>query len=248
MRITEAPELKLSVALVTLLRKKSSISDGYHDFVCLDTGLIAHHTLVDRYELQLEKDIEQPRGWQLGVFIGHQLFHQQNLATNDTEGNREKYGSLILAAGDVDRDRSVRPVKGIACKLRSAGPLILEAQKNSMPVTFYLPLQDLGAEDEEAIRSIQERYANLHIASMERVDFGTPLPHLTEATPEQTTSALQRSRPAASASQTRNRRVFWWSAAITLPYAAMAIFALGEGDSPAPSERHGLNAQIYVSP
>jgi len=175
-RITEAPHLKLSVALISNLRKKSSISDEYHDFVCLDTGVIAHHTLVDRYELELEKDVERGRGWQLGVYIGHQLFHQQHLAAAKPEETtaEPEITSVILATGVVDTASNVRPVKDIENKLRSAEALIQSAHTRELPVTFYLPQQNITLNSGELIHQFEARYPNLFFSGVERLEFNLP--------------------------------------------------------------------------
>lgn len=248
MRITEAPDLKLSVALVTQLSKKASISDEYHDFVCLDTGMIAHHTLVDRYELQLDNNIEPGRGWQLGIYIGHQLFHQQNLATDEGP----ECNSVILATGEVDRDSNVRPVKDIAEKLRSAEPLIQQAQDKRLPVTFYFPRQTLSSDETGLMQQFRERYWNLHISSVHSLEFGNPLTPATTANlaaPEMLSESselrLLLRNLQTKTIQALKRRFLWWSAVITLPSAAIAFFLPGDAELPDPTEQ--LISQIQTS-
>lgn len=252
MRITEAPELKLSVALISLLSKKASISDEYHDFVCLDTGVIAHHTLVDRYEVQLEKNIESSRGWQLGIYIGHQLFHQQNLAIDDTDGKDGDCTSLILATGEVDRNSNVRPVKQIGDKLRSAEHLIQHAQNSHLPVMFYFPQQDLSTSETELIREFRERYWNLHICSVHSLEFDNPPTHVTKVnlTSPQPKSGESQFLPRSLQTkiiQALKRRFLWWSALITVPSAAIAFFLPGEAELPDPAEQQTPKIQISAS-
>jgi hypothetical protein len=249
MRITEAPELKLSVALVSQLSKKASISDEYHDFVCLDTGVIAHHTLVDRYELQLEKNIEPGRGWQLGIYIGHQLFHQQNLAVDEADG--AECNSLIVATGEVGRDSNVRPVKDIGDKLRSAERLIRQAQDNRQPVTFYFPQQNLSTSETELLQEFRERYWNLQISSVHSLEFDNPLTHATTgnlASPETQPESGEPPRFLRSLQtkiiQALKRRFLWWSAIITLPSAAIAFFLPADAELPDPEQ---LSPQVHIS-
>jgi hypothetical protein len=249
MRITEAPDLKLSVALVTQLSKKASISDEYHDFVCLDTGMIAHHTLVDRYELQLDNNIEPGRGWQLGIYIGHQLFHQQNLATDEGRG----CNSMIIAAGEVDRGSNVRPVKDIADKLRSAEPLILQAQDKRLPVTFYFPHQTLSPGDTELMQEFRERYWNLHLSSVHTLEFENPSTYATTTT--FAASNMPKSgepEPSLRNLPTRmiqmlKRRFLWWSAMITLPSIAIAFLLPGDAGQSGPAEQLSSSIQISTS-
>ncbi len=258
MRITEAPDLKLSVALVSTLSKKASISDEYHDFVCLDTGVIAHHTLVDRYEVQLDNNIEPKRGWQLGIYIGHQLFHQQALAVDKTDaidkadGQDDECNSLILATGEIDRNNNVRPVRDIGDKLRSAEPLIQHAHDNRLSVTFYYPQQSLSTSETELMQGFRERYWNLHISSVGSVEFDNPPLHSTTADfispqPKSGEPPLLLRSLRTKIIQALKRRFLWWSAIITLPSAAIAFFLPGEAELPDPSEHQAPQIQISAS-
>jgi hypothetical protein len=173
MRLTVEPRLRLSIASIGLETKKSSISDAYHDFVSLDTGVIARHTQTENYRLHLQRDIEQGDSWKLGIYVAHQLFDQQRLAELCIA--REPLplvaGPVILATGAVNIDDDVQAVGDIPQKLAMAEPLLQRAYELGIPVYFFLPQQNLTGDLKTTMGNFEERYANLQFVCLSRLTF-----------------------------------------------------------------------------
>lgn len=173
MRLTVEPRLRLSIASIGLETRKSSISDAYHDFVSLDTGVIARHTHTENYRLHLQRDIEQGDSWKLGIYVAHQLFDQQRLAELclTREPLPHLTGPVILATGAVNIDDDVLAVGDIPQKLAMAESLLQCAYELGIPVVFLLPQKNLTGDLKTTMENFEERYANLQFVCLSKLTF-----------------------------------------------------------------------------
>ena len=124
-----------------------AISRDYTRFVDRGTGLIAALTGHGAYRLDLDRPVDGGRSWQLPVLLAHLIEAEGRLASPD-----EPADLAVLATGEVDRDKRVRPVGRIGEKLAAARDLIARHEASRTPLVVLLPAADRTPEVREWLR------------------------------------------------------------------------------------------------
>jgi hypothetical protein len=133
--------LGLSVACIGGSDDKVPIQ--YQSFVDKGTGVITEHFGHDSFRMDLSSRIDDGKSWQLGVYIAHALHHGGRLACKSDEAT-----AVVLATGQVKRDRSVDSVGFLPDKLRqSFERLEAEATAKRQIVVVWPKADGAGADD-----------------------------------------------------------------------------------------------------
>lgn len=174
-RLVVEPHVALSNVCLNWGHTKAAISDKYSDFVSLD---IVRHTRQKNYRLDLSDDINQGKSWQLGVFISHQLQHQNRLAHCEPGATHllSDVDRIIWASGEMDVEGGVHSVFDIERKLKVSHSLFVQAQEAEIPISVLLPEEDCTDELKGRLDLLTEYHPNMEFEFIQHLDFISPNP------------------------------------------------------------------------
>ena len=191
-----------------------AISRDYTRFVDRGTGIVAALTGHGAYRLDLDRPVDGGRSWQLPVLLAHLIEAEGRLAGPD-----EPADLVLLATGEVDRERRVRPVGRMREKLAAAGDLIARHREDGPPLSVLLPVADRTPEIEERLPGGEDASAGtVRFIAWERVG------SLAELEPR--TAGAAAPAPGGSEDASRRRlRVFRTAVVLFLLLAAAGLGA-----------------------
>ncbi|WP_417819794.1 hypothetical protein [Terasakiella sp.] len=133
-RITREDPNVRSVVCLDGTAKALPISRAYDSFVKEPTGIIQRSYLHSAFRMDVDKPITDGNSWQLGAFVAHALFQENQLASSE-----DKVLNAIWLSGEVDRDLNVRPVDHIEEKLLASKELFERLRAEDVRVFCFIP-------------------------------------------------------------------------------------------------------------
>ena len=218
-RITKEDPLVKSVVCLDGKAIRLPIGGNYDDFVRDPTGVIERHYGHGSFRLDLARGITEGYSWQLGVFAAHALFAEDRLARPDDIADM-----VIWATGEVDRDLAVLPVNHLREKLRRSQDLFDRLRTEGLPLTIFVPTQNMEDFDPAWIGAKNVEDANCRMIPVATIDelcdaIGLSVPKRTRL-PEKTTGSQR-----IPLSVAPGIRIRWRHCLIGLSFVVAAIAA-----------------------
>lgn len=131
-----------SIVTIDGSAKLAGISDAYDLFVKSPTGLIHNHFGGSAYRINVDNAIDQGESWQLGFYLAHLLYANNQLAQSEiTQGDI----ALCVTGAVSTFDMSVKKIEGLEKKIVSAKGQIMHWMSNGIMVQWIMPnANDVG--------------------------------------------------------------------------------------------------------
>ena len=133
----EDPEVR-SVVCLNGTSEALPISANYDSFVRKPTGVIERLFGHPVFRMDVAARIGDGHSWQLGFAVAHGLHAAGRLA-----GRGAPVQSAVWLTGTLDNDLNIGPVDHIPEKLRKSAALFAELRSQNIPVTVFLPQENL---------------------------------------------------------------------------------------------------------
>ena len=133
----EDPEVR-SVVCLNGTSEALPISAKYDSFVRKPTGVIERLFGHPVFRMDVAARIGDGRSWQLGFAVAHGLHAAGRLA-----GRGGPAQSAVWLTGTLDNDLNIGAVDHIPEKLKKSAALFAELRSQNIPVTVFLPQENL---------------------------------------------------------------------------------------------------------
>ena len=113
------------------------ISNSYHDFIKLGTGVINGEFGLKETSIRADVSgqIDTGNSWQLAFYLAHAIDADQN---SSITGDIDKADHIIWATGTIDYDLNVGPVDYVSQKLEKSTELIQKISTKTKEMTIII--------------------------------------------------------------------------------------------------------------